>query len=265
VFTEALRGLEHKLFIVMNKMDRFASLQDFARAYGALCWNLGKVIPRKDLPHLFTTYVPVEGAPRPELPAKDFDAAREELVREIRRAPARRADNLLTQLEEHSRRLAMHARTIAEAGRLLRRFRWKLLGIGALGVAAGILAGAVALQLGASAGVLSAIWGGTALLAAGAGFLGSALSRSHAEQLAAGLDAVFERAYARELLVRERADDLRALWAKVKGRIRESLGKVGAGAFPRLGGAARRRLEEVFEKDVPGLRAGLHRDLGSEP
>ena len=70
VFTQALHGIDHKLLIVMNRMDRFDSLQDFARAYGALCWNLGKVIPRKDLPHIFTTYVPVEGAPAPKLPIR---------------------------------------------------------------------------------------------------------------------------------------------------------------------------------------------------
>ncbi|MHC4606679.1 MAG: dynamin family protein, partial [Planctomycetota bacterium] len=39
VFTESLRGIDHKLRIVMNKMDQFRSLPDFARAYGALCWN----------------------------------------------------------------------------------------------------------------------------------------------------------------------------------------------------------------------------------
>lgn len=263
VFMDALRGLDHKLLIVMNKMDRFVSLQDFARAYGALCWNLGKVLSKKDLPHIFTTYVPVEGAAKPELPAKDFDTAREELVAEIRRAPARRVDNLLTQLEDHARRLTMHARVITEAGRLLRRFRWKLTGMTALLVLTGALAGTVALQFGASAGLLLAIWGGTALLAAGAGLLSQQLSRSHGEQLVAGLDAVFERAYARELLVRERADDLRAVWIKIQGRVRQALEKVGVTAFPRLGGAERRRLEEALDKEVPALRAKLHRDLGS--
>jgi hypothetical protein len=44
--------------------------------------------------------------------------------------------------------------------------------------------------------------------------------------------------------------------------VREALSKAGFGAFPRLGAASRRRLEEVFEKDVPALRAKLHRELG---
>jgi hypothetical protein len=46
-------------------MDQFQNLHDFARAYGALCWNLGKVIPRKDLPMIYNTFVPLEGQPAP--------------------------------------------------------------------------------------------------------------------------------------------------------------------------------------------------------
>ena len=32
------------------QVDQFSKMHDFARAYGSLCWNLSKVIPRKDLP-----------------------------------------------------------------------------------------------------------------------------------------------------------------------------------------------------------------------
>ena len=32
------------------QVDQFTNVHDFARAYGSLCWNLSKVIPRKDLP-----------------------------------------------------------------------------------------------------------------------------------------------------------------------------------------------------------------------
>ena len=38
--TNTLSGLEHKLMIVLNKVDLFASMRDFARTYGTLCWNL---------------------------------------------------------------------------------------------------------------------------------------------------------------------------------------------------------------------------------
>src|SRR5690606_29406139 len=58
VLTEALTGLDHKLLVVMNKMDNFRSMRDFARCYGTLCWNLGKVIRKKDIPQIYTTFVP---------------------------------------------------------------------------------------------------------------------------------------------------------------------------------------------------------------
>ena len=41
-------------------MDQFVQIHDFARAYGSLCWNLSKVIPRKDLPRIYTMFLPPE-------------------------------------------------------------------------------------------------------------------------------------------------------------------------------------------------------------
>jgi len=58
VLTSSLRGLSSKMLLILNMVDDFRSVHDFARAYGALCWNLSKVIPRKDLPFIYTTYVP---------------------------------------------------------------------------------------------------------------------------------------------------------------------------------------------------------------
>lgn len=50
VLLRCLSGMDHKLIIILNKADQFYKIHDFARAYGSLCWNLSKVIPRKDLP-----------------------------------------------------------------------------------------------------------------------------------------------------------------------------------------------------------------------
>merc|ERR1711988_1448522 len=59
ILTNALSGLDHKLHIVLNKADQFRKIHDFARAYGSLCWNLSKVIVRKDLPRIYTMCLPV--------------------------------------------------------------------------------------------------------------------------------------------------------------------------------------------------------------
>lgn len=53
ILLHALSGMDHKLLIVLNKADQFEKIHDFARAYGSLCWNLSKVIPRKDLPYVY--------------------------------------------------------------------------------------------------------------------------------------------------------------------------------------------------------------------
>ncbi|MEM9735734.1 MAG: dynamin family protein, partial [Pseudomonadota bacterium] len=108
VFNTSLNGIDHKLMIVMNKMDQFRSMHDFARACGALCWNLGKVIPRKDLPLIYNTFVPIEGQPKSGLPMADFEKAREDLISELRRAPGRRLDNMITQVQTFAERLRLH-------------------------------------------------------------------------------------------------------------------------------------------------------------
>jgi len=263
VFTQSLQGIDHKLQIVMNKMDRFESLQDFARAFGALCWNLGKVIPRKDLPHIFTTYVPVEGAPKSPRPTQDFDLSREELVREIRRAPARRVDNLVTQLEDHGQRLQMQSRVIDEAGRTLRRFRLKVWGMLVMIILFGAMAGGITIAAQSSRWVSATIFAAVALVAWLGGFAVRELVGSQARQVAAGLGDVFERVYSRDLLVRDRVDDLRAIWAKVHPRTRTALEKMGVLAFPRLRSAERQRLSQALEKEIPELRQRLHRELAA--
>ena len=59
ILTNSLNGMDHKLHIILNKADQFLKIHDFARAYGSLCWNLSKVIPRKDLPQIHTMCLPI--------------------------------------------------------------------------------------------------------------------------------------------------------------------------------------------------------------
>jgi hypothetical protein len=93
-------------------------------------------------------------------------------------------------------------------------------------------------------------------------FIIRGLVRSQSEQIIEGLTGLFEHLFARELLVRDRVDDLHALWAKVHPRVRQSLLKMGILAFPSLSRDERTRLVDALEKDVPELRRRLHRELG---
>ena len=44
ILTKSLVGMDNKLHIVLNKVDQFDKIHDFARVYGSLCWNLSKVL-----------------------------------------------------------------------------------------------------------------------------------------------------------------------------------------------------------------------------
>lgn len=50
--------MDHKISIVLNKSDTFKSANDLARTYGTLCWNLSKIISFKDMPMIYTSYLP---------------------------------------------------------------------------------------------------------------------------------------------------------------------------------------------------------------
>lgn len=264
VFLRSLQGFDHKLSVVMNRVDQFRGLQDFARAYGALCWNLAKVIPRKDLPHIYTTFVPVPGAPPPTLPAGDFERSREELVKEIRRAPARRADNVLTQLRDHAERLRLHIRVSDRAARERRRFRnrsWALLGLAAF---SSILAGAVTLAAQTQIWIPLGFFGLAALIVYGGAFVIRGLLRTEERRILESLDALFERVHAKDLVVRDRAEDLRARWREVLPKSRAILETLGLASVPHPRADESHRLDQALEREIPELRARLHRDLAAE-
>jgi hypothetical protein len=259
VLTTALEGLDHKLLIVLNKVDRFHDIRDFARTYGALCWNLSKCIPRKDLPHIYNTYVPVPNRDEPArdgLPLAAFDEAREEVIKEIQRAPSRRLDNIVSRLYEHARRLRVHALVCDRARREvdLVALRFVLVGLaGALGF--GIATAALLSLEGASVIHLAIMIGVAALFFFGTYLLGRHERAQRMRDVVEGVDAVFARAFERELLLGDRAEDLNALWKSVRERTQRALQTVGVARVPRLRRGEAKRLERAIEDDIPAIRA----------
>lgn len=255
VFNSALGDLSHKLRVVMNKVDMFRSIEDFARAYAALCWNLAKVMPRKDLPQIYTTYTPLAELPVGTLPREDFDRARVSLIEEIHETPQRRADTMITRLSEHSARLDLHARIVDAAVHDARASRWAAYGWVVLaglvvfaGAATTIFIGErdysrIALAFASAAAVV-----GIALI------LARRSIRKSIEHTLADLDGLFRRLYGRELLVREHAADLRALWDETRPRTARTLEQLGPLSFPRLGRREAKKLAGVRSSDVPSLR-----------
>ena len=156
--TSSLAGLDHKTHILLNKADQFTKMHDFARSYGSLCWNLSKVIGRKDLPRIYTMCVPREGDAEVEAGSSavgaaeegdatqaqtqaqasassgssgsisremlmDLQESRDSVVREVFKAPERRLDNAVTGLFESARTLRLHT-SMTEKVRLERRSVW---------------------------------------------------------------------------------------------------------------------------------------------
>ncbi|RME74971.1 MAG: GTPase [Planctomycetota bacterium] len=259
VLTRALCDLEHKLMIVLNKVDQFRSLSDFARAYGALCWNLGKVLATKDLPLIYTTFVPVPEAGEPWALAERFASTRDEVVREVLRTPQRHLDNLVTELGRRAEALHMYASVLDAAVRRARRYRRAVFATWAF-VSALAFGGAWWAWSGAGLGRLSVALSVLALLVVVGGFaLVRWRVRERVRALRGELDRLFATVYAEPLMMRERAADLRATWQSVRPRIERVLHERGVFALRPVRRRELRRLASVASEQVRELRAWLHR------
>ncbi|OLP90215.1 EH domain-containing protein 4 [Symbiodinium microadriaticum] len=126
VLTRSMAGLDHKFVIILNKVDQLDSSVDFARAYGTLGWALSKVIPRKDIPQIYTMYnAGVEhaenGVREHKLPLEAFRQKREEVVQEVLRARTRHWDNVITATEDTLRQLEMVCTVTSAVSQRVRR------------------------------------------------------------------------------------------------------------------------------------------------
>ena len=155
----------HRIHTLYAQADQFRKMHDFARAYGSLCWNLSKVIPRKDLPRIYTMYLPVQyqrrdGKMMPEATHADeapslgqglfdLEKSRDEVVNEVMKAPKRRIDNVITRLADSVHLVQMHAQ-ILEAIRLdysRKLWAYRATAAGLMTAGAGLIGGGVYLGL----------------------------------------------------------------------------------------------------------------------
>lgn len=221
-----LAGFFFKLRLLFNKCDRFTNMYDYARAYGALCWNLAHVLPVKDLPKIYNCYLPTgSNADCGTIDRRDFDAQRGEIVSEIKSARARRADNIHAAVNKDLTCLEIHARVALRVRRALARRQWAgramFLGGAALFLTAGLLvANACGVPLRDAHGWRNCFLFGLQTLGVVAftglvgfilfGVLRYGLNRFLEQQIAA-LDDTFAVEYNRELSLGTR-DDLKQYW-----------------------------------------------------
>lgn len=274
--TTSLAGMEHKMHIVMNKVDQFVHIHDFARAYGSLCWNLSKVIPRKDLPRIYTMYLPAEargregaaalarGAAEPPQDAAasslshalaELSTSRDEVLHAVHSAPERRVDNLITRAHDATALLRMHAVVVEEARRQYASLRTRFLAAGSSLFALSPMAGYacfahfdVTSQI--SGGVSAALLGCCALtLLQMQTSLRGCAARLGSER---GLDEIFEALYVVE--VGERDEYVRSLWRRVRPQTQTAVSSLRLEELPGLSPTELARLDEILQTTVPELR-----------
>ncbi|CAM9203809.1 unnamed protein product [Hapterophycus canaliculatus] len=269
ILTNSLPGMDHKLYIVLNKADQFKKIHDFARAYGSLCWNLSKVIPRKDLPRIYTMCLPVkergssgdavaDAAGDGELSLSsglhDLEATRDDVKAEVMKAPKRRIDNVITRLTDSVHLLQVHT-TILDALQSDYR-RAKLLRHGStfsvLVAGGGLSGGCVFLGAPIEMGVGAA--GMTLLAAGGLQFFNSKALVSKQESMISveGLDSYFSKRYTREMA--EGDESITASWKRIRHGLHLTLTSMGIDGVARVKAGEQRELQKILDSDIPALR-----------
>eukprot|EP01039_Chlorochromonas_danica_P009154 gene9154-10105_t len=275
ILTNSLVGLDHKLHIILNKADQFKKIHDFARAYGSLCWNLSKVIQRKDLPRIYTMCLPKSyqvtatenGEAASALPRSlaDLEETREEVVAAVFNAPKRRVDNEITRLTDSVALLQMHLNVVEDLSKQYREsaFKAKLSLAASLLITSGATGGAIYLQLPIEA-------------AAGIGSVGSAATigwylwqqKKLAEQAKDlikedALISSYKRLYAKK--EGDKDEFLSSLWSRVYDHIFHGLSSPELKALGSVSNSDLNDLEHILDVDIPKLRRRaaptIHRKL----
>ncbi|MEC7200044.1 MAG: dynamin family protein [Verrucomicrobiota bacterium] len=262
ILTQTLAGLEYKLLIILNKVDLFQNIRDFARTYGTLSWNLSKAIRTKDIPHIYNIYLPEQRTQETlhaslGIPLNDFDQSREEVIQEIHRTPTRRADNLVSDLLQATKKLILHAKLCSTVKLEYRKlqFKWGVISLSIL--LAGVLATWGATQTWPGWEVTAGI-GTAGLLATIATWAyGKWLRKQFTSKLEewAFLDTLYADTFRHELALQDRGD-LQAMWAGMRSTTRKTFTILPPQSIPNLFSLRRsiRRMESLLEREIPKLR-----------
>lgn len=267
VLTSALTGLDHKLHIVLNKADQFKKIHDFARAYGSLCWNLSKVIHRKDLPRIYTMCLPPSyqsrgtadpSAERDSLGQGliDLEATREDVVQEVLNAPKRRVDNEITRLADSIALLQIHCEVVDEA---VKQYRTKLLQ-SRLAIAASSLVTAESASASVYLSTTSLFTAEIASVGVVATFAIYWYQRRVLEDTAKALvqsssfEQSFRHLYSRQLVVKD--EYFLSMWTRVAEHLRLGVTHEDIQRVERLRPADKTTLANILETELPKLRRG---------
>lgn len=257
VLLNSLSGMDHKLLIVLNKADQFHKIHDFARAYGSLCWNLSKVIPRKDLPPIFTMSLPNEqNVTTLSASLSDLEHTRDDVVEQVMKAPKRRIDNVITNLYDCTASLMLYSKiwndVVTRFNNAWRNCRVQEAGLAALG---GLSIGSLhymAMDVTLQGGVF-----GTSVLGVGGIFW---YNQNYLQRLKEDLTTTeslsmsFQRTHVRQ--VQDADEFTAALWQRVRGSLQTALHHAfeRSSSLPTVSQAELQNLQYILEKEIPKLR-----------
>ncbi|KAL7532666.1 hypothetical protein ACHAXR_004775, partial [Thalassiosira sp. AJA248-18] len=265
ILLHSLGGMDHKLLIVLNKADQFKKIHDFARAYGSLCWNLSKVIPRKDLPRIYTMCLPVKNEENStsdisttealdQRALADLHQTRDDVLAEVMKAPKRRIDNVITNLHDSVHLLLMHSVVAEDVRKRYSKRQWEnrvqelssvVLGMGLAGLGMHF---SVPPQF--TGGVVAA----TVLGVGGMNWFNSSKLKDVEEQLLSveELSASFQRTHPQE--VNEADEFYASVWQRIRDPLRLSLWRTGLADFPAVKKGEIQELQRLLDDDIPKLR-----------
>lgn len=265
ILLHSLGGMDHKLLIVLNKADQFKKIHDFARAYGSLCWNLSKVIPRKDLPRIYTMCLPVadEDSATSDISTTealdsralaDLHQTRDDVLAEVMKAPKRRVDNVITNLHDSVHLLLMHAVVAEDVRKRYSKRLWE----NRVQEASSAVLGTALAGLGMHFGVPPQFTGGvaaaTVLGVGGMHWFNSSKLKDVEEQLLSveELSASFQRTHPQEV---SEADEFYAsVWQRVRDPMRLSMWRTGLADYPAVGKGEMGELQRILDEEIPRLR-----------
>eukprot|EP00929_Paragymnodinium_shiwhaense_P027048 TRINITY_DN15966_c0_g1_i1.p1 TRINITY_DN15966_c0_g1~~TRINITY_DN15966_c0_g1_i1.p1 ORF type:complete len:588 (-),score=97.84 TRINITY_DN15966_c0_g1_i1:168-1931(-) len=258
VLTKSLSGLDHKFLVILNKVDQLDNCVDFARAYGTLGWALSKVIPRKDIPQIYTMYNAGFDGKHHSLPLESFAKKRGEVLEEVMRAKVRHNDNLVTSLEETLRRIQMIAIVLESIRTAAKRRAMLMYTLAFLLVATPVGLTGKLLFDGRLVVPSNSVCVGILVLLLLAILIMMAFLREYLRQfnnlLATQVDDVFEKVH-HQFFIHDEGESYRLHWQVVRPKILNILGSVkSVDLLPSIPRWEADRINEVLEKDVWYLR-----------
>lgn len=261
--TDALSGVDHKLRIVMNKMDLFDGIRDFARTYGALCWNLSRSLQTKDMPHIYTTVIPELVREECLLPLDGFAAALLELEQYINQLPRHRVDTVISGSIRECEQLYIRCRVTEHLRQKVKSTR--LNGYASAGLFALVAVFYLGLQIftrESDTGIFDVLFHQINLLVLFGSLALMLITVWITNKLAIWtehkgineLDQTFQNAFATELANRDLADDLLHSWSTTRDSLARILVVDGLHGLKKVSNRKIKRLRNLVDSELPDLR-----------